>query len=331
MEKLVYNKLKTQGLLTEGECHRIEQSFFSRLFSLHWELRTILYLGIVLVSTGAGLIIYKNLDSISHLAILTALGLTCVACFIYCFGKRLPYRPEEVQHQGLLFDYILLLGCLLFLSFEGYFQFTYEIFGNRYGLTALIPGILFLYLAYRFDHKGVLSMGITGIGGWMGLTVTPTDIVLGNVEFNEMITVWSGLAFGVATSSAALILEKKNIKKHFTFTYLNFAAHVLFAASLAGLIMSDNLLKLFFTICIVCFSFVYIQYARKEQSFYFLLVAAVYTYIAATYLLFLGLFEIDGDGFLIAYMALFYFIGTCGLIVYFFFNYKKFLKYDRLS
>jgi hypothetical protein len=331
MEKLVLEKLKSQGILEKEESDRIEKFYTTKLFSLHWEIRTILYLGVVLLSTGAGLIIYKNIDSISQWAILGALGLSCITCLMYCFTKALPYNSQEVQQQGLLFDYILLLGCLLFLSFEGYFQFSYQIFGDRYGLAASVPTLLFFFLAYRFDHKGVLSMAITSLGTWMGLTVTPTDIILGNVEFNEMATIWTGLAFGISISSIALILENRNLKKHFTFTYLNFAAHVLLVSSLAGLIMSESLLKLFFTVCIVCFAVVYIQYARKEQSFYFLLVASVYSYIAVTYLIFLGLLKIEGDGLLIAYMGFFYFIGTCGLLVYFFFNYKKFLKYDRLS
>jgi hypothetical protein len=325
MEKIIPEKLKNEGLLVNNEYKSIEQHYHQKLFSLHWEIKTVLYLGVLLLSAGAGLIIYQNIDTISHQAILAALAFSCLACFIYCFKKGAPYSPNCIESPGLLYDYLLLLGCLLFLSFEGYFQFKYEIFGTRYGLAVLIPALLFFFLAYRFDHKGVLSMAITAYAAWMGLSVTPNDLLTGNAEFYEMNFVWTGIGFGISLATTSFLLEKYSIKKHFSFTYLNFAANVLLLATLAGLFMSEDLIKLLFSILLGAFCFAFIMYAKREHSFYFLLVSAIAGYIGVTYLIFLGLSNL-GSGEGVVYLGIFYFIGSCGLIIYFFINHKKFLK-----
>ena len=323
MEKIILSKLKKENLLRGNEAEKIQHYHTHKLFSLHWEIKTILYLGILLLSTGVGLIIYENTDSISHQAILAAIGLACAGCFYYCFKYAYPYQHEFVESPGLVFDYLLLLGCLLFLSFEGYFQYQYNIFGERYGLATLIPTILFFYLAYRMDHKGVLSLAITGLAGWMGLAVTPQELLSGATDFSKMTMVWTGLGFGVSISLLAMALEKKDIKKHFTFTYLNFATHALFFATLAGLFMLTSALKLLFIFFLIAFCVTFIIYARRQKSFYFLLVATIYGYIGLTYLVFLVVDEIGGDSIL--YLMTFYFIATCAGIILFFTNHKKLL------
>ncbi|MBX9851975.1 MAG: DUF2157 domain-containing protein [Cytophagaceae bacterium] len=323
MEKIILSKLRKENLLPEPESKKTEYYHAHKLFSLHWEIKTILYLGVLLLSTGVGLIIYENIDSISHQAILAAIGLACAACFYYCFKNAKPYQHTFVESPGLIFDYVLLLACLLFLSFEGYFQYQYNIFGERYGLAVLIPAILFFYLAYRMDHKGVLSLAITGLAGWMGLAVTPQELLSGATDFSEMTMVWTGLGFGVSVSMLALWLEKEDIKKHFTFTYLNFASHALFFATLAGLFMLDTALKLLFVFFLVSFCTAFIIHARRQKSFYFLLIATLYGYIGMTYLIFQIADEAGGDNSL--YMMIFYFMATCAGIILFFSNHKKLL------
>jgi hypothetical protein len=325
VEQKLAEKLNKEKLISDAEYISVHKYLSEKLFSLHWEIKTILYLGVLLLSTGAGLIIYQNIDSISHGAILAALGILCTACFFYCFRKRQSFSNLYSESPGLLFDYLLLLGCLLFLSFESYFQYQYNVFGNKYGLAAIIPSFVFFFLAYRFDHKGVLSMGITGLAAWMGISVTPLEILHGDTDFSEMTMVWTGLAFGIGVCAAAFLLEKYNIKKHFTFTYLNFVTHVLFIAALAGLFMSDYLMAVFITL-LALFSIAFFMYGKRERSFYFILISVIYGYIGLTYLFFLGLSKMNSLDMGIVYLGIIYLISSCGFIIYFFFNYKRLLK-----
>jgi hypothetical protein len=325
VEQKLAEKLNKEKLISDPEYISIIQYINGKLFSLHWEIKTILYLGVLLLSTGAGFIIYQNIDTISHEAILSALGLLCIACFLYCYRKKQPFSISYIESPGLMFDYLLLLGCLLLLSFEGYFQYQYNLFGNRYGLAVIIPAIIFFYLAYRFDHKGVLAMGITGLAAWMGISVTPYEIFQGSNNFSEMDLVWTGIAFGIGICALVFLLEKYNIKKHFTFTYLNFVTHILFIASLSGLFMSDDLM-IIFALLLILFCCGFFLYGKRAHSFYFILISVIYGYVGITYLLFLGLSKIDSAGIGVVYLGMMYFISSCGSIIYFFFNYKRLLK-----
>ena len=169
----ILNQLRTDEIILTEDFERISLYESTKPFSLHWELKTLLYLGVLLLNIGLGIAIYKNIDSIGHVAILSFIGLLCVACFVYSFYKAAPFTPQYSVSPTPYFDYILLLGCLTFLIFEGYWQFQYNIFGTRYGLVTIIPTILFFLTAYYFDHRGALSLAITGLASWVGSVVTP--------------------------------------------------------------------------------------------------------------------------------------------------------------
>src|SRR5437868_4260593 len=169
-EETLIDKLKADGLLTEVQYQKISESVKSKLFSLNFELRTLLYCGILLATTGFGILVYKNIDTIGHSVVIGLIALLCAGCFVYCFLKRSPYSNLKVESPNAFFDYVLLAGCLLFLTLEGYLQFQYHVFGDRFGLATIIPAVLFFALAYFFDHKGVLSMGITALCAWIGIT-----------------------------------------------------------------------------------------------------------------------------------------------------------------
>jgi hypothetical protein len=318
----ILTKLKTDDLLSAEEYQRLKQHFDTKLFSIHWELKTILYLGVLLLSTGLGIFIYLNIDTIGHTAIVTIIGLACAACFGYCYKNRKPFTWQEITNDHPFADYILLLGCLLFLSFEGYLQFQYTIFGTRYGMAALIPAILFFFIAYRFDHKGILSMAITGLGGWLGLTITPLTIF--EQDFGTASLIYTGVGLGAFLTFISYYIRAKGLKKHFSFSYFNFGMQLLFICTLSG-IFSIRGLEFVFYMLLAGLCYLSFVYARKEQSFYFLLMAALYGYIGVTNLFIRWMISSsDGDGAFS--LALLYFIFSCIGIIYFFFNYKKFLK-----
>ena len=98
-----------------------------------------LYLGVLLLNLGLGVLIYENVDTIGHAALIAFIGALSAGCFAYAFRQRLPFSPGEVGSPTLYFDYILLLACLTLLIMEGYWQYQYDIFGERYGLATAIP------------------------------------------------------------------------------------------------------------------------------------------------------------------------------------------------
>ncbi len=314
MRKKYLKMLHDTGIISEQESLAIQTSLNEKPFSLHWELRTILYLGILLVTGGLGIIIYQNIDTIGHTAIIALIGLACATCFYYCFKHRLPYNNLQVKHDSPWFDYILLLGCLLFLALEGYLQFQYQLFGTRYGLATLIPALLFFSLAYIFDHAGVLSLAITALASFAGISASPGMLL--NNQFSEFPLIYTGFALSVLLISAAFYFKLKNIKRHFTFTWYNFGFNMLFLCLLAGCFTLSFPIAYFVVLLLA--GFLLTRFAIKEKSFYFLLMSVIYCYVGITW----AVFQIGGFNFL----GLYYFVFSCAGIIYFFINYKKILK-----
>lgn len=308
------------GIISESEAGKIHAYEAHKPFSVHWELRTILYLGILLFTTGAGLLIYLNIDTIGHQAVLAIIGLLCGVCFFYTFKNKQAYRNDVVKNISPFFDYIALLACLLLGTFIGYIQFQYALFGNHFGLATLIPSVVFLYCAYIFDHKGLLSLGITGIAGTIGLSIAPLQLLNGYALAAANI-VYTALAFGIVIVLWAKYADNKNIKAHFSFTYHNFGINILLAACLT-LLFNQHLKMLSFAL-LLGFCFYFMKYAIARQSFWFLLLSVLYSYVGLTYVVFALLLGDNGDA--IIGLGMFYLLASCIGVILFFINYKKIL------
>ena len=315
MDTILFEQLHTAGLISDTSLNRVKAAEKNRLFSLHWELRTILYLGVLLVSGGLGVLIYKNIDSIGHTAILIFIALVSAGGFIYCFKTKLPFSTGKVESPNSFFDYILLLACLSFITFIGYLQYQYHFFGNRFGLVTFIPMLVLFFSAYYFDHLGIVSLAVTSLCAWAGITVTPTRILQDN-DFNSNTIIITGLVLGGGLVAMGVLTRIRVLKAHFAFTYTNFGMHILFISILAGMFQFENAYLLWFLLLIAVTVYFY-QEAIRSKSFYILLVLTLYGYIALSYVVIRLLFytlHSDMGGVYISFM---YFILTgIGLVLF---------------
>ncbi|HTB31016.1 MAG TPA: DUF2157 domain-containing protein [Bacteroidia bacterium] len=315
-------KLLHDGTLSKESFLKIKAENSDRLFSVGFELRTLLSAGILLLTSGLGVLVYKNIDTIGHLVIILFIAAVSFSCLGYCYMKRQPYSNEKVVSTKILNDYILFLGCLTFVTFTGYLQYEYSVFGNFNGAAMLLPASLFFALAYLFDNLGILSMAITCLAAFVGITITPTELLQKN-DFQSADIIYSGLAIGALLLAAAVILSNRNIKKHFKFTYFNFATHLLFVSCLAGMFCLDPWLA--FTALLGLIVYFSLRHAKKDKSLYFLLFTVLYGYVGLTYLVFKMLFHIDSIAAI--YLGFLYVITSSVLLILFLiFTGKKFRK-----
>lgn len=213
---------------------------------------------------------------------------------------------------------MLLLGCLLFLALEGYVQYQYEIFGTRYGLALIIPAILFLFLAYRYDHQGVLSLAITALASWVGLSATPSKLLVEN-DFSDPEVIRNAIIFGAVMIIGSWFIKRRHIKAHFTYTYILLAGTLYLSACLGGMFNQDRW-QLIFGLLLAPGCWYLYRNALEEKSLLFLLLSTIFAYIGFTYLLFNNLF----DGML-QFLASFYMLASAAGVVWFFLTYKKIL------
>ena len=321
MDGDLFKKLLQENLITEREFENVAQH--QKTVSLFVELRSVLYLGIAFFSTAIGILIYKHIETIGHDVLVICIALVCVACFAYCFKFGKGYTNEKLSSPNFLFDYILLLGCLLLLTFIGYVQFQYNVFGNRWGLAVFIPMLLLFAAAYYFDHIGVLSLAITNLAAWVGIAVTPTRILREN-DFDGNRTIYAAILLGVGLLLISIFSTSKKMKAHFSFTYKNFGAHILFIALLAGLFHFEPAYFVWFLV-LACFSFLAFRHAIKERSFYFLVITALYAWIGLSYVI-IELLTSTSDGMTGLYAVFFYFIASGIAFIRLLIYYNKILK-----
>jgi len=319
VKKHLLQKLLQAELIDSTDAEKIELFESKRPFSLHWELKTLLYLGVLLMNVGLGILIYENIDTIGHVVLILLIGAVSAACFWYAIRHRKPFSMGAVESPTPFYDYILLLGCLTFLIMEGYWQYQYEIFGTRYGLATFIPMVLFFGLAYWLDNRGVLSMGITALATWLGITVTPQALLREN-DFNSTTIIYTGVFLGLLLTVGPFLSERWGLKKHFSLTYLNFGVHILMISTLAGMMALDQSLLFFLLLCVAVGFFLW--YARTRSSLYFLTVSVLYGYIGFTYMLITHTESMNFDFM----FYLFYFIISCVGVILFLINYKRFIK-----
>lgn len=314
MNDELYEKLKEDGTLSLESLEKILDKQQNPLFSVHWELKTLLYLGVMLLSTGLGILIYKNIDTIGHQVILLIIAAISAGCFFYCFKHKKPFDTLQVKSPNSLFDYLLLLGSLSFLTFVGYLQFQYGVFGNNYGMATFIPMIGLFYVAYAFDHLGILSLAITNLGVWMGVSITPAQL-LSNSHFNSDRIILTYLLLGAVLILAAYLSERFDFKKHFRFSYLHFGVHLAFTSLLAGYFYHfENPVAIIWPLGLFGVAVYVYADAMKHKSFYFLLLVVLYSYIAISAVVIRVLIAADGIGAI--YLGFMYFIASAiGLII----------------
>ena len=319
-----YKTLHAEGLLSDESFARVNAEREKPLFSVHWEVKTFLYLGVLLLTGGLGLLIYENIDTIGHQVVLMLIALICLGCFAYCFKIKLPFSTEKVQSPNTAFDYVLLLACTSFVIFVGYLQFEYKVFGLNYGLATLIPMLVLFFMAYYFDHLGILNMAIANLAIWMGVSVTPKQLLL-NSDFDSETIIYTYLLLGVLLITAAYATQYFNFKKHFKFSYQHYGVHITFIILLAGYFHYYNS-----PVCaawmLVLFLFAFLIYkdAFKHKSFYFLLLVILYSYIAISSLVVRLLIQNADMGAMS--LLLLYFIGSGLGLIFLLINLNKKLK-----
>lgn len=67
----------------------------------------------VLALSGIAPLVYQNIDTLGHQVIIALLVSMMAGCFWYVKKNQLPYTHAESQNLGALYDYVLLLGALL--------------------------------------------------------------------------------------------------------------------------------------------------------------------------------------------------------------------------
>jgi hypothetical protein len=292
--------------------------------SLHWELQALLAAGVLLLSTGLGIWVYKNLAYIDRLAIVGALAIISTVGFVVCIRAQPSFARTRVTSKAVGYDYLLLLACLTSVTLIGYLQYQYSLFGSNIRLATLTSFLILVLAAYYFDHLGVLSLAITNLAAYLGIVVTPLDVLKSN-DFNSVPLIYTGMLLGIFLWLVGKASRLRKFKAHFSFTYMHFALHIGCIAALAGLVHYDDSLGMMAIWLLVLAAMCYVIYreAKARGSFYFMLLLGLYAYVGAAIFVIKAIDPMHEGGI---YLMLLYFIGSAAGLGYFLVVINKALK-----
>ncbi len=268
---------KDQGAISPEQYTLLDGLVRGNPFSIFFELNILLYAGVLAFVGGLGWTIETYSVQIGDVAILAVLSVMLIACLIYCFSKAPPWSRTETPSTNLLLDYILYLGGLLWSVELAYIEKQFHLMSGQWDQYLLITALLFFALAYRFDNRFVLSMALSALAGWFGLTIANRT---GNDEASLR---QYAILYSLVIGAAGLALNWQDIKRHFLGTYLNVAANVLFVALLSGVFERDAPWLWFLLLIVACGAS--LRYGITKRQFSFVAYAAVYGYIGFTSLL----------------------------------------------
>ncbi|RZJ35183.1 MAG: DUF2157 domain-containing protein [Flavobacterium sp.] len=275
------NELRKRELITEEQFATVTAWRSLGIFSVRNELLMLLYLSVLLFTTGIGIVIYKNIDSIGHLAILAVILLLTVFCFYFSFKNHPGYSRKKADFENPVFDYIILLGTLLSGIFLTYLQAQYQPFGTGYAFSALALAVVAFPVAYYFDNRSALSIAITALAAFIGITATP-KAVLANEVYTDPVQSFYGIALGVILLTWSEYSEKTRLKKHFTKVYVMFALHLIGISCIKGM-FEGNLPA--FVLLMSAAGYYFYQKSYKLKSVSLFVFTMVFLYLTVNVLL----------------------------------------------
>jgi hypothetical protein len=101
----------------------------------------------------------------------------------------------------------------------------------------LVASIVFGVLAYRFDNRFVLSLALSTLAGYLGLTFE----LFGTIHTDRLR--FYAMGYAVAIAALGFGLHRQGVKRHFLDVYIHLAANVFLLAALSG-VASNGLLYL---------------------------------------------------------------------------------------
>jgi hypothetical protein len=266
-------------------------------FSVFLELNILLYAGILAFVAGLGWTITTWSEQLGDVLVLAVLSAILAACFWYCFSRAPAWSVAETPSPSLVFDYVLYFGSLTWSLELAYIEKRFHVLSGEWDLYLLATTGLFFFLAYRFDNRFVLSLALTALAGWFGLTISHWPSHPGAIQDAEYRQY--AILYSLIVGGAGALLQRRGLKPHFFGTYLNIAANVFFWAVLSGVFQSQGYAVWLLALVAACGASLAWGLARRQFSF--VAYAAVYGYVGVSSIL---IRDMHGDTAVLSYFLI---------------------------
>src|SRR6202140_5300394 len=292
---------KEQGKISPEQHAHLTALSRGEPFSLFLELNVLIYAGVLAFVAGLGWTVSTWSQQLGDVLVLTILSTILATCFGFCFSRAPAWSRAETPAPSPIFDYVLYLGALIWSLELTYLENRFHVLSGQLDLYLLATAGLYFFLAYRFDNRFVLSLALSTLAGWFGLTIShwPSHQDAAYRQY--------ALLYCLLVGIAGTLLQRRGLKPHFFGTYLNIVANVLFWALLSGVFNRQGYSLWFLALLIACGASVVWGLARRQ--FAFVAYAAIYGYAGVSSLFLRGVTDES------AVLSYFVFSGVAMLVV----------------
>ena len=267
---------KGAGVITPEQHESFTRLARRDWFSFYVEIHALLYLGVVSMVAGLVWTFRDSLASLGHTAILAMFALLIGVSFSYCFTRGRPYSNEEVEQPSLVLDYVLYFGCLMFSGMLAYLEAQMGVFGG-WETHLLLASIVFGALAYRFDNRFVLSLALSTLAAFLGLTLDLFDALEGTSTHRLRI---DAMGYGMFVAGFGYALYRQRIKRHFLDVFLHLGANAFLLSALTG--VPEQEFGLLYLALLLPLSAALIYLGIRFERFAFVTYGTLYGYAAVS-------------------------------------------------
>jgi len=258
-------RLRAGNVLSGEQAALFDRVARRLLVSLRFEIRALLYIGVLLLTSGVGLLVKEHHQEIGPWAIAVAIGLVAAGCLFLVGRTAGPFSWGEVPSPNVAFDYVLLLGLLLFASDLAYIEVQFTLLGANWAHHLLVVGLVYIAAAYLWDSRTVLGLALTTLAAWRGVSISLASAWKSQPDDLRE----NALVLGAVYVAAAALSVWLGRKAHFEPVFANAGLLLVLGALVSGALDDEIEWAIWLAVLLVVAGIVTWHGFRLDRSLYF--------------------------------------------------------------
>ncbi len=208
-------RLARDGVLAPEQARLFGRVARGELVSLSIAIQVLLYLGVVALTTGVGLLFKDQIANLGPITIAVGVGLVAALCLGWVARRSPSFSSTEIASPHFAFDYVLALGALLAAADLAFVEARFSPLGEQWPFHLLLVSAFYAALAFRFDSRTLFALSLTAFAAWRGVAATSLERAIFGL-FNDTDALrLNTLVCGIAFVILGRELARRRVKAHF--------------------------------------------------------------------------------------------------------------------
>ena len=294
-------RLEADGVLGSREAAHLGRIARGELLSVDRLLHAMLYGGVLVATSGAGLLLKDRIEDLGPVALALLIAVAAAACLAWVWRTAPPWTPDRTAGAGVAQDYILLLGALLLAADLAFCEWQFTPLGKEWPWHLLFVSLIYAALALRFDSRLLFALSLTTFAAWRGVASLRLEQTVFGWNDATDIERANALGCGLLFLLVGAGCLKRRVKPHFEPVAAFTGWALLLSAAAMGIYSDSSLDEAISRATLLALGCVLAWRSRSRQRFAFLVMAVLATYVA---FLAITLEFIDRDAPRMLYIAL---------------------------